>query len=95
MEEANYTAQIGFIQDNEKNLSEEARRAIYTLVRSSSENEETLIENRAQKVSFVRLDRLDSKTLSALVGLVQLERERLNRPVGAPAKFSSSICGEE
>jgi len=91
MEESNYRAQVGYVQDNVKNLSFETRLAIYTLVR---EIDGAVIDNYAQNVSHVRLDRLDPKTLSAVVGLVQLERERLNRPAGAPAKFSSSISGE-
>jgi len=93
MEEENYKAQIGFIQDNERNLSLEVRKAIYTLVNAHG-SEGLLIENRAQNISWVRLDRLDAKTLSALVGLVQMERERLNRPAGVPARFCSSISEE-
>jgi len=94
MEEENYRAQIGFIQDNEKNLSAEARRAIYVLI-SAHGGEGLLIENRAQNVSYVRLDRLGADTLSAIVGIVDAERARLNRPVGAPPRFCSSIAGEE
>jgi len=77
-----YVAQVGFICDNEKNLSLEARRAIYTLVRSASENEYHISENRAQNVSWVHLDRLGEETLSAICTLVQRERDRLNQPAG-------------
>jgi len=83
MAEQTYKSQIGFICDNEHNLSLEARRAVYTLVRSASENEDHISENRSQNVSWVHLDRLSDETLAAICTLVQRERERLNRPAGS------------
>jgi len=81
-----YKEQVGFIRDNEKNLSFEARRAIYALVRSSSEQdldldeEGVLIENHAQNATFVRLDRLSKDTLSAICRIVEAEKVKLNQP---------------
>jgi len=77
-----YKAQIGFICDNEHNLSLEARRAIYAIVRGASENEYHISENRVQNVSWVHLDRLSDETLSVICTLVQRERDRLNQPAG-------------
>jgi len=77
-----YVAQTGFICDNEHNLSLEARRAIYTLVRAASENPDHISENRAQNVSWIHLERLSDETLCAISTLVQRERDRLNKPAG-------------
>jgi len=83
--EGGYKAQIGFICDNEKNLSFETRRAIYVLVRSAHEqeahgSEEVIIENLAQNVSWVRLDRLSADTLSTICSIVKSQRDQLNQP---------------
>jgi len=84
-----YVAQVGFICDNEKNLSFEARRAIFSLVHTTSEDEDALIENRAQNVSFVRLDRLSDDTLSAICSIVQIQRDKLNQPARSPERIDN------